>query len=66
MEFKITKKWKGFIDRRSPITAEEALDAIAWARANTTVVVEITDSCGEVVSEAQLKREVKTRRAKQR
>jgi hypothetical protein len=63
MHFKITKKWKGFTERRSPVTAEEALDAIDWANANTTVVVEVTDSRGEVVSRAQLKREVRAKRA---
>ena len=63
MDFKITKKWKGFTERRWPVTAEEALDAIDRANANTTVVVEVTDSRGKVVSEAKLKREVKAKRA---
>jgi hypothetical protein len=64
MEFTVTKKWKGFTDRRWPVTAEEALDAIDWAKPHTaTVVVEITDSRGVVVSEAQLRKAAKARRA---
>jgi hypothetical protein len=59
MRFMITKKWNGAIDRRSPVTSDEALDAIAWARGQANVIVEITDEHGKVVSKTQLKKSSK-------
>jgi hypothetical protein len=59
MRFMITKKWNGFIERRSPVTSDEALDAIAWARGQANVIVEITDEHGQVVSKTQLRKSSK-------
>jgi hypothetical protein len=56
MTFMITKKWNGFTERRSPVTAGDALDAIAWAQGQASVIVEITNEHGVVVSKTQLRR----------